>query len=125
MDLSLKDIRGRTCLHYAFIKFGRKASGASGDPIEIVSNLLGLEGLDLNAQDIWGKTALHYACASGASTSALYLMSFGADVNIKDVFDNSPLGVAVANRKWDIAINIMQKNIDCNQPVTVQEDMAR
>ena len=71
------------------------------------------------------KTPLHYACEVGASTCALYLMSCGADYLVKDVFGNNSLGIAVINKRWDIAINIMQKNIDCNDLVVPHEDFKR
>jgi len=55
------DIRGRTPLHYAFIKIGRPTDFNEIDPIETVSSYCGYKDISIDTPDVWGKTPLHYA----------------------------------------------------------------
>ena len=63
------DKRGRTPLHYAFVKIGKPFDYQIIDPIETVSSLMGIEGSDLSVRDNWGKSPLHYAAIRGSTIS--------------------------------------------------------
>ena len=65
-----------------------------------MSNVLALSDLELNVADKFLKTPLHYACECGAITSALYMIQRGAKIDQKDIFGNTPLGVALINNQW-------------------------
>lgn len=65
--------------------------------------MLAIEDLDLNIQDKWGKTPLHYACRHGSTMSAIYMLQRKADLNIKDIFGNKPLGIALLYSQWNLA----------------------
>ena len=55
------DIRGRSPLHYAFIKIGKPDEFSEIDPIETVSSYCGYKDIKIDIPDCWGKTPLHYA----------------------------------------------------------------
>jgi ankyrin repeat protein len=61
VELNLRDDRGRTPLHYAFVKIGKWNDSSQIDPIETVSSLCGCKGLEIDVADKWFKTPLHYA----------------------------------------------------------------
>jgi ankyrin repeat protein len=61
VELNLRDCRGRTPLHYAFVKIKDWNGNSQIDPIETVSSLCGCKGLEIDVPDKWHKTPLHYA----------------------------------------------------------------
>jgi hypothetical protein len=61
VDFNKLDFRGRSALHYAFVKFGNWQDFTQIDPIETVSSLCGVRGLKTNIPDKWGKIPMHYA----------------------------------------------------------------
>lgn len=71
---------GSTLLHYAVTK---------GD-LDFVKAIYALGGMDINAQNEDGQTALHRAAITAQNDQILkYLISVGADKNIKTSFDES------------------------------------
>ena len=61
VDVNGVDIRGRTPLHYLFVKFGKSTSTQMIDPIKNVATYLANRKVKLDEADFWGKTPLHYA----------------------------------------------------------------
>jgi len=57
--------------------------------------MCGQEGINIDEPDRWGKTPLHYASQRGASTSAIYLINSGADMEKKDIYGNTPLAIGL------------------------------
>jgi len=55
------DIRGRTPLHYLFVKFGKATSTNMIDPIKNVASYCADKRVKIDEIDFWGKTPLHYA----------------------------------------------------------------
>uniref|UniRef100_A0A7S0HJT0 Ankyrin n=1 Tax=Hanusia phi TaxID=3032 RepID=A0A7S0HJT0_9CRYP len=74
VDLSRKDAKGYTVLHYA-------AMNGYGD----VSKLLLEAGADPNIQDSVGRTALHHSMPAGFSSCVVHLMNHGVDDKIRDM----------------------------------------
>ena len=60
------DAKGRTPLHYAFVKKNRRTANSELDPANVVSLLVKKETLSIDARDCYGKTAMHYAAQRGA-----------------------------------------------------------
>lgn len=54
---------------------------------------------DLNAADNIGFTALHFAAQEVSTESLKLLVKFGANLNKKDIYGNTPTWVAVMNWK--------------------------
>mmetsp|Transcript_30558 Transcript_30558/g.46850 ORF Transcript_30558/g.46850 Transcript_30558/m.46850 type:complete len:131 (+) Transcript_30558:1817-2209(+) len=61
VDINHSDNRGRVPLHYAFVKIKNWKESSQVDPIETVSSLCGIPGLQIDVKDKWEKTPLHYA----------------------------------------------------------------
>jgi len=79
------------------------------DPIETISSLTVLPGIDVNAKDASGVTALHLAAIRGASISCLKLLKAGA--KSEDEFQgNTALGLAM-QRYPDTAVLLMQRSV--------------
>ena len=97
------DHKSCTPLHYAFKKFGKNKK-SQRDPIEVVSNMLAISDLKINVADKYKKTPLHYACECDAVMCAIYLLQRGAKLKCKDIYGNTPLGVALINNHWNLAI---------------------
>lgn len=104
MDINARDCRERVPLHYAFVKI-KDWKGKTGiDPIETVTSLCGQQGLEIEVADKWKKTPLHYACQRGASISTLYLINRGANLESKDIYGNTPLGISLMSNHYNFAI---------------------
>ena len=73
ININARDRLSRTPMHYAFVKIGDWKNETAVDPIETVSSLCGVKGMEIDVLDHWNKTPLHYASQRGASISCLYL----------------------------------------------------
>ena len=63
------------------------------------------------------KTPLHYAAQRSATISSLYILGRGADLQKKDIYNNSPLGIALSRGHFNYGIILIQKNADVKVPV--------
>ena len=63
------------------------------------------------------KTPLHYAAQRSATISSLYILGRGADLQKKDIYNNSPLGIALSRGHFNYGIILIQKNADVKIPV--------
>jgi len=108
IDLGIKinhrDCHGRTPLHYAFVKIKDWQNSSQIDPIETVSSLCGIPGLETDVADNWKRTPLHYGSQRGASICAMYLEKRGANKEAVDIYGNTPLGVALLAHHHNFAI---------------------
>lgn len=121
VDINLRDYLGRTPIHYAFVKISDWSNTAQIDPIETVSSICGVKGLELDVPDKWLKTPLHYASQRGASICALYLVARGAALENKDIYGNTPVGIGIMKKHYNYAILLIQKNASV-LPLTFRED---
>lgn len=67
--------------------------------------------------DQWNKTPLHYAAQRGATISTLYILNRKADLEGKDIYGNTPLGIALTHNHFNYGIILIQKNADVKVPV--------
>jgi ankyrin repeat protein len=119
-DMNLVDSRGRTPLHYAFIKVGDPFAFTNIDPIETVSNIISRPNVKIDLRDSWGNTPLHYAAQRGSVISALYLMKNGADFNALNDDGNSPLNVCLICGHQNMAIFLIQKGVNLKIDIKVR-----
>ena len=104
ININLRDQRGRTPLHYAFVKIKDWQNRSQIDPIETVSSLCGCKGLEVDVPDKWQKTPLHYASQRGATICAMYVEKRGADLEAVDIHGNTPLGAALLAKHHNFGI---------------------
>ena len=118
-DINHIDKRGRTPLHYAFLKIGNIFEKDVIDPIEVVSSMLEIEGCNADVQDSLGATPLHLAAQRGAYLSCLTLLNKGVSKDLKDKFGNTPLAVALKCNHSGIATLLIQSGADVSCKVHV------
>jgi len=82
-----------------------------------VSSLCGQAGLQIEVTDKWQKTPLHYAAQRGAAICTLYILQRGANLESKDIYGNSALGISLMRKHFNFAILLIQKNADVTLPV--------
>lgn len=75
---------------------------------------LDVEGLDFNMKDENGYTLLHACCMLQYHTLAHFLVTHGADPNIKDDFGNTPFQLAMKNMDQKM-IKILVEYVDRQQ----------
>jgi len=108
-------------LHYAFVKISDWKNSQQIDPIETVSSLCGCKGLEIDVTDKWMKTPLHYASQRGASICAMYLVTRGANLESKDIYGNTSLGVGLMYQHYNYGIILIQKEAKVH-PLTYFEN---
>ena len=117
MNINQVDDRGRVPLHYAFVKIDNWNGHDQIDPIETVSSLCGQPGLLIEVADKWQKTPLHYAAQRGAAICTLYILQRGANLESKDIYQNTALGISLLRKHFNYAILLIQKNANVCLPV--------
>ena len=67
--------------------------------------------LDINKKyGIFGTTPLIVACANGDLEAVKIFFELGANINLSDNIGNTPLSTAIFNKKFDIAIYLLNNN---------------
>jgi len=117
ININLRDNKQRVPLHYAFVKIKDWNNKTQIDPIETVSSLCGQNNLEIDVPDKWQKTPLHYAAQRGASISTLYILNRGADLEAKDIYANTALGISLLRGHFNYAIILIQRKADVKAPV--------
>ncbi len=117
-NVNLCDNKGRTALHYAFVKMlrGQLRDNTANDPIEIVTTIMSADA-DPNVADKYLRTPLHYAAQHAATISSMFLISRKALVDVVDCDGNTPLSLAVAHRQAQYAITLIREKANVNHPV--------
>jgi ankyrin repeat protein/predicted DNA-binding WGR domain protein len=114
-----RDDRGRTPLHYAFIKAHKPFCTTEIDPIETVANLLSQPGIEIDVSDNFGNTPLTYAAQRGSIISGLALLKAKAKIDHRNKLGNTPLGVALLAGHQNMAIFMIQKEADVKDLVSM------
>ena len=104
VNINARDVRGRVPLHYAFVKMQNYKDSSAIDPIESVSSLCACKNLEIEVVDKWQKTPLHYAAQRSATISSLYILQRGAQLESKDIYGNTPLGIALMHNHFNYGI---------------------
>jgi len=73
--------------------------------------------LQIDVADKWLKTPLHYAAQRGASISTLYILNRGANLESKDIYGNTALGIGLLRRHFNYGIILIQRKADVKVPV--------
>ncbi|KAJ3037243.1 hypothetical protein HDV00_001875 [Rhizophlyctis rosea] len=92
-----------------------------GDPIEVLSWLVELPGIELDLADKFGRTPLHYAGRMGAFTCSSYLLERGAGIDAVDRDENTPLQVALLYRHIDYAVMLANRGAEVMRDITQAE----
>lgn len=100
-DIQTKDNEGHTPWHYA---------AKLHDNFEI-AELLFQDGLCSNGLDLYGSTALHDAVEEDDIKTVEKLLLQGADVNLKDIFDDTPLFLS---HSYEMANLLLAHGADIN-----------
>ena len=87
------------------------------DPIEQVSSLCSESTLEIDVPDKWNKTPLHYAAQRGSAICTLYILNRGANLEAKDIYGNTPLGISLLRKHFVYGILLIQKKADVRIPV--------
>ena len=92
-DFELRDIRGRTVLHYAAIL----------EHYEVLSKFTKLKNrISINSVDDLGETLLHRAIQIGSFDVVSYLLRYGADVNLVALNGKNSLLYAIEHKRLDM-----------------------
>jgi len=120
-NVNARDVRQRVPLHYSFVKIGgvKYRNVDKTDPIETVSSLCGVPGIELDVVDAFGSTPLHYAAQHGSTICSLYLLQRNAALERKDGFGNTALTIALASNHPDYAITLLQRGANVRVPVQI------
>lgn len=116
-NINQRDHHNRTPLHYAFVKIGDWSNTSQSDPIETVSSMCGVPGLEVDVADRWQRTPLHYASQRGASCCSMFLQKRGANKEAVDIYGNTPLAVALLSHHHNFCIIMIQNACSIDKPV--------
>jgi ankyrin repeat protein len=113
--LNTEDILGRTPIHYLFVKINEEYNCNDIDPVNTLTKFLEYSEIDPQHKDIYGNTPLHYACQRGSIISIISLGSKNVDYDVKNKENNSPLAYSLLFKKENVAISLIQQNVDLDQ----------
>ena len=122
VHLNTEDILGRTPLHYLFVKINDEYNSNNIDPINTLTKLLEYEEVNPKHKDIYGNTPLHYACQRGSIISIISLGAKNINYDEKNKENNSPLAYSLLFKKENVAISLIQQNVDLDQYAFPLED---
>mmetsp|Transcript_43736 Transcript_43736/g.71094 ORF Transcript_43736/g.71094 Transcript_43736/m.71094 type:complete len:1503 (-) Transcript_43736:654-5162(-) len=119
VDVNAVDCLGRTAMHYYFITTGGQhiEDTTPTDPIESISSLCAIPGINIDVADIFGKTPLMYAAQRSATVSSLHMIQHGARLDAEDSDGNTPLGIALKAHHASFAVVLLQKGADSSHPL--------
>ncbi|CAK9056563.1 Poly [ADP-ribose] polymerase 1 (PARP-1) (ADP-ribosyltransferase diphtheria toxin-like 1) (ARTD1) (DNA ADP-ribosyltransferase PARP1) (NAD(+) ADP-ribosyltransferase 1) (ADPRT 1) (Poly[ADP-ribose] synthase 1) (Protein poly-ADP-ribosyltransferase PARP1) [Durusdinium trenchii] len=117
-DVNALDIQHRTPLHYAFVKKERQLDSSAADPVETVTSMCAIEGVQVDVADEFGATPLLCAARRGATISSLYLAKRGASLQSRDHVGNDALGIALASGHDQYGITLLSQGAgDVERPM--------
>ena len=115
IKLNEPDILGRTPIHYLFVKLNDEYNTNNIDPVNTLTKLLEYDEVDPEYKDIYGNTPLHYACQRGSVISLISLGAKKIDYDVKNKENNSPLAYSLLFKKENVAISLIQQNVNLDQ----------
>ena len=115
INLNQPDILGRTPMHYLFVKINDEYNNSDIDPVNTLTKLLEYEEVDPQYKDIYGNTPLHYAFQRGSIISIISLGGKKIDYDIKNKENNTPLAYSFLFKKENVAISLIQQNVNLDQ----------
>ena len=71
--------------------------------VNIVKYLVEIGQANVNRRDFKGVTALHYAAEYNSHEIVLYLIEHNAEINATDIYENTPLSIAILNEHIPLA----------------------
>lgn len=86
-DPFIKNIKGVSLMHMA----------ATWDNTYLITYLRDKVNMSIQELDFKGNTPLFYSCSHGSEWAAFWLIGFGADVNAKNLKDDTPLHMICNN----------------------------
>jgi len=102
------------------------------DPIETVTSLCAVEGIQVDIVDVFGSTPMLYAARRSCTISSLFLAKRGASLATRDMHGNDILGCALGGKHHEYAITLLSQNAgEVNMPMhhmyqkEVSEDGAK
>ena len=125
VEINMKDLLGRTALHYPFVKINDYTITFNIDPIESVNSLLTKKSLKIDEKDVFGNTPLLYAAQRGSLVSGLYLLDRHADLKTENVEGNTAFAVAMIAKHEHMAITLLNKGAEWNRKVRVYSKAKR
>lgn len=108
-----------------FVKKLATIRDEESDPVETVSNLVGVRGIRVNVEDVLGRTPLHLAAGTGAFVSASSLLSLHDNRAKRDAMemtdkDNvTPLGYAVRYLRQTTIMTLLQNHADVSGKIHI------
>ena len=108
-DVNARDEDNNTPLNVA--AFSGKA--------EVALCLIREFGCDPNVRGQFGRSVLHHACGGNVSLVQTLILEHKADVNARDEHNNTPLNVAAASSKADVALCLI-RDFGCDPNVRGQ-----
>ena len=122
VHLNTEDILGRTPIHYLFVKINDEYNSNNIDPVNTLTKFLEYNEVNPQHEDIYGNTPLHYACQRGSIISTISLGSKKINYDVKNKENNSPLAYSLLFKKENVAISLIQQNVDLDQFAFPMED---
>ncbi|TMW68079.1 hypothetical protein Poli38472_007751 [Pythium oligandrum] len=113
----------------AFQKVFNGIPASATDPVETVSNLTSIKGIDTTTQDTLGRSPLHLAAATGAFVCASALLAIHASslnksraLSVVDTDGFTPLGRAVLYLRETTIMTLLQNGADVDGLITTGKD---
>ena len=143
-DLNRVDKLGRSVVHYVFCPLHEEhTSGAVGDPIELLADLVAAasnpanaanaasarsssssavssSALSLDVPDVYQRTPLHYCSEMGAQICLKYLVARGADPKRIDADGNGAFQLALLHEHRGYCVDLVDKGVDIARPIVQQ-----
>ena len=116
---SLRNAKGQTPLHFAFLDKHGAGSTEFSDPIEVVSILTNvMDAESIRAPDLYhGFTPLHLSAMRGGSVASMHLIFHGCQVDTLDNQGNTPLTLAINGLHQSCALMLMEKGASIDKSV--------
>ena len=136
-ELNRTDRLGRNVVHYVFCPLHEEhTSGAVGDPIELLADLVAAasnpsnaaasqstslssstSALSLDVPDVYKRTPLHYCSEIGAQICLKYLVARGADPKRIDADGNGAFQLALLHDHRGYCVDLVDKGVDIARPI--------